>query len=35
MIHNVLNKYGLLLYGTIGLWKIKPVDIELHPDTKI
>ena len=30
MLYNVLTKYELLL----GIWKIKPVDIELHPEDK-
>ena len=31
MTYSVLTKYELLFDRTLGIWKIKPVDIELHP----
>ena len=34
MLYDVLTKYELLFNGTIGTWKMKPVDIELHPGAR-
>ena len=34
MLYNVLTKYEYLFNRTIGIWKTKPVDIELHPGAK-
>ena len=31
IIYNVITKYELIFNVTIGTWKTKPVDIELHP----
>ena len=30
MLCDVINKYELLFNGTIGIWKTRPVDIELQ-----
>ena len=34
MLHAILTKYEFLFDGTLGTWKTKPVDIELHPGEK-
>ena len=34
MMYNLLTKYEFLFNVTIGNWKTKPVDIELHPGSK-
>ena len=34
MLHDVLTKYEFLFGRTLGTWKTKPVDIELHPGEK-
>ena len=34
MLRDVLNKYEFLFDGTIGTWKMRPVDIELQPEEK-
>ena len=34
MLRDILSKYEFLFDGTLGTWKIKPVDIELHPGAK-
>ena len=34
MIHNSLSKYEFIFDRTLGTWKTKPVDIELHSGVK-
>ena len=34
MLYDVLTKYEFILDGTLGTWKMKPVDIELHTGSK-
>ena len=34
MLYDVLTKYELLFNGTLGTWKMNPVDIELQLGTK-
>ena len=34
MLRDVLTKYEFLFGGTLGTWKKKSVDIELHPGAK-
>ena len=34
MLRDVLNKYILPFNRTLGIWKTKPVDVELHPVEK-
>ena len=34
ILHNILNKYALIIYRILGTWKTKPVGIELQPGAK-
>ena len=31
MLRDILSKYEFLFDGTLGTWKIKPIDTELQP----